>query len=70
MKHDNRETLIVLWINRVIRWSFGGLLLYYGIINHDESRWIVLVIGSVAFISGFIRPKRCLEENGQCRIDN
>ncbi len=69
MKSDSRDTKFVLWINRMIRWSFGGALLFYGIINHDESRWIGLVIGSVAFISGFIRPKRCLEENGQCRID-
>ncbi len=68
MKSDTRETKIVLWFNRAIRWSFGSALLYYGIINHDESRWIGLVIGTVVVISGFIRPKRCLEDS--CTIDN
>jgi len=67
MKSDTRETKIVLWFNRLIRWSFGGALLFYGITNHDESRWIGLVIGTVVVISGFIRPKRCLEDS--CTID-
>ena len=68
MKSDTLDTKIVLWFNRLLRWFFGGALLYYGIINHDESRWIGLIIGTVVAISGFIRPKRCLEDS--CTINN
>ena len=68
MKNDTQETKVVLWINRIVRWSFGGILLFYGLTNQDESRWVGIVIGTVVVITGFIRPKRCLEE--KCSIDN
>jgi len=67
MKTDSRDTKIILWVNRAIRWGMGGLLISYGIWHTDESRWIGFVLGTAFIITGFIRPKRCLQDN--CSIN-
>ena len=68
MLQETKEIKMILWTNRLIRWSFGCLFLSFGLINKDEGRWIALVIGIAFIITGFFRPKRCLEEG--CSIDN
>jgi len=67
MKNDSRDTKVILWINRVIRWGMGILFLTIGFIYKDESRWFALAFGAVFIITGFFRPNRCLQEN--CSIN-
>jgi len=67
MKNDTRETKLILWVNRIMRWGMGSVLLIYGINNNDESRWIGFILGAAFIITGFFRPKRCID--GSCPID-
>jgi len=67
MKTDTRDTKIILWVNRAIRWGLGITFITIGIIYKDEGRWFALVFGAAFIITGFFRPRRCLEEN--CPVD-
>ena len=49
MQNDSRNTKLLLWANRAIRWGFGILFITIGILNNDESRLYALIFG-VAFI--------------------
>ena len=67
MKNDSRDIKIVLWVNRIIRWGLGITFLCIGIKYQDEGRWFAIVFGLAFIITGFFRPRRCLEEGG-CEI--
>lgn len=69
MKGDSRDTKIVLWVNRIIRWGLGITFLSIGILYKDEGRWFAIVFGVALIATGFFRPKRCLEE-GSCELNN
>ena len=69
MKVDSRDTKIVLWVNRIIRWGLGITFLSIGILNQDEGRWFAIAFGLAFIATGFFRPKRCLED-GSCEINN
>jgi hypothetical protein len=56
-----KDTHLVIWFSRVLRWGFGGIFLWAGL--HFNGGWLVIVFGAVFVISGFFRPKRCLEES-------
>ena len=64
MQTDTRDTKIILWVNRAIRWGLGITFITIGIVYKDEGRWFALVFGAAFIITGFFRPRRCLEENG------
>ena len=52
--------------SRVLRWSLGALFIWVG--WHFEGAWPAYIFGGILFVTGFFRPKRCLDENG-CEID-
>lgn len=68
MKEDNRDTKIVLWFSRIFRWVLGTAFIIAGLLYWNEGGWPAMLFGLVIFVTGFFRPKRCLEE-GQCEID-
>ena len=63
MQNDSRNTKLLLWVNRTIRWGMGIAFLSIGMMIKEEGRWFALVFGAAFIISGFFRPRRCLEEN-------
>ena len=63
MQNDSRNTKLLLWVNRTIRWGMGIAFLSIGMMIKEEGRWFALVFGAALIISGFFRPRRCLEEN-------
>jgi len=63
MKNDTRDTRIILWVNRAIRWGLGITFLAIGILNNEEGRWFAIVFGAALVTTGFFRPRRCLEDN-------
>ena len=67
MQADTRNTKRLLWVNRAIRWGMGITFIAVGWKIKDEGRWFALVFGTVFIISGFFRPRRCLEDN--CPVD-
>lgn len=59
---DIKETRLVILFNRLFRWGFGALFISMGITYYKEGGWPAILFGAVFLISGFFRPKRCLEE--------
>lgn len=62
MKKDTQETLLLIWAHRIVRWSFGGAFLLYGLSHHEEGSWFAIAFGAAILLTSFFRPKRCLEE--------
>jgi len=38
------------------------------VFRNDDSAWIVMLFGIVFIVTGFIRPKRCLENEDNCKV--
>jgi hypothetical protein len=64
---DDVSTKRLVWFSRILRWSLGLLFIGTGIYYFDEGAWPALLVGGVLFVTGFFRPKRCLDEEG-CEI--
>lgn len=66
LKKEKRTTLVI-WFSRILRWSLGMLLLLLGYTYaKDDYTWVLIVFGVLLVITGFLRPKRCLDNN--CEI--
>jgi hypothetical protein len=49
------------WLSRVVRWGFGGFLIWLGM--HNDHEWAVIIFGAVLVITGFFRPRRCINDS-------
>jgi hypothetical protein len=57
--------MTAIWFHRIFRWMFGLLFLGAGIIYFDEGAWPAIAFGLLLVITGFFRPRRCIDED-QC----
>ena len=64
MQRDNTKT--VIWFSRILRWTLGLLFAGAGILYWNKGGWPAVLFGALVFITGFFRPKRCL--NDTCDI--
>jgi hypothetical protein len=51
-------------LSSILRWTLGLVFAIAGIIQHS---WITIGFGTLMFITGFFRPRRCTEDG--CDID-
>jgi hypothetical protein len=66
-KMATRTEKWVIWFSRILRWLLGtGLISLSYQYAKDDYAWVLLVFGVLLIITGFFRPKRCLDEN--CKI--
>ncbi len=66
-KNDTKENKLAIWFSSILRWSLGLLFMVMGYIySKDESAWVTMVFGLIIFATGFIRPKRCIDDH--CKI--
>ncbi len=63
---DSRETRQLVWFSRILRWVLGGGFIAVAIIYWKEGGWPALLFGLLIFITGFFRPRRCVDE---CNIE-
>ncbi|MBS1752397.1 MAG: DUF2892 domain-containing protein [Bacteroidetes bacterium] len=63
----NKSDKTVIWFSRIIRWGLGALFIGGGIYYFNQGGWPAILFGTVLFVTGFFRPRRCLEE-GSCEI--
>ena len=50
-----------------IRWFLGAVFTAVGILYYKEGGWPAILFGAVMIITGFFRPRRCLDnEDGEC----
>lgn len=52
----------VIWFSRILRWLLGGVFMYIGIRFIYQDGWPAIVFGGIIFITGFFKPRRCLED--------
>ncbi|HRP30582.1 MAG TPA: DUF2892 domain-containing protein [Agriterribacter sp.] len=52
----------VIWFSRLLRWALGVLFIAIGWMFFEDGGWPALVFGAVFFVTGFFRPKRCIED--------
>ena len=64
---EQRTNDRLAWFSRIMRWSLGLLFIGAGIYFYKDGAWPAILFGSVLFVTGFFRPKRCLDEDG-CEI--
>ena len=58
-----RSDKTAVWFSRIIRWSLGILFIGGGIYYYNQDGWTAIIFGVIFFITGFLRPKRCLEKD-------
>jgi hypothetical protein len=54
------NTKALVWFSRSLRWALGIFLIWIGF--HFEDAWPVKIFGAVVFATGFLRPRRCIDE--------
>ncbi|MBL0134395.1 MAG: hypothetical protein IPP79_10515 [Chitinophagaceae bacterium] len=59
---DSADTRLVIWFSRILRWGLGAFFTGAGIIYFKEGAWPAIAFGAIIFATGFLRPKRCLDE--------
>ena len=62
---DSKDTKRLILVSALLRWLFGILFISLGLVYYEEGTWPAILFGLVFFITGFFRPKRCLEEGCQ-----
>ena len=66
--NDSKETTRLILFSRLLRWAFGILFISLGMVYYEEGTWPAILFGTVFFMTGFFRPKRCLDEG--CEIES
>ncbi len=61
---ETQSTRSVIWFSRIFRWTLGIVFLSAGYLyRKEEGSWMIILFGLVLFVTGFLRPKRCLDDN-------
>ncbi|MBC6490242.1 hypothetical protein ACFSQD_07965 [Flavihumibacter stibioxidans] len=54
------EKIDPVWLHRIIRFGLGSV--FIGVATQFDDAWPLYIFGGVMFISGFIRPRRCIDD--------
>lgn len=56
------DTNFVTWFSRIFRWLVGLGFVTAGIMFYDKGGWPAIAFGALIFITGFLRPRRCMDD--------
>lgn len=59
---DSKDIKLAIVLHRLLRWGFGALFTSIGVVYYEEAGWAPILFGSIFLITGFFRPKRCIQE--------
>jgi hypothetical protein len=59
---NNKSIRLTIWASRILRWGLGGLFVAIGIAYYNQDGWPAIIFGAVMIITGFFRPKRCIDD--------
>ena len=65
---NKKSDLGLVWFSRLLRWGLGIIFIGAGIAYYNEGAWPALFFGSVLIITGFFRPRRCIDD--QCDVNS
>lgn len=54
------EKIDPVWLHRIIRFGLGGA--FIAVATQFEDTWPLYIFGGVMVITGFIRPRRCIDD--------
>ncbi|MCC6287930.1 MAG: hypothetical protein IT249_08595 [Chitinophagaceae bacterium] len=64
LQMDNDKSIrLTIWVSRLIRWGLGGLCIAIGILYFNQDGWPAIIFGAIMMITGFFRPKRCIDDS-------
>ncbi len=52
----------ITWFSRILRWLLGTFFIATGIWFYEKGAWPAILFGLVIFLTGFLKPKRCIEQ--------
>lgn len=58
-----RGTSWVIWISRLVRWGLGMLFIVASLAYFGIDALPLALFGVVIFITGFLNPKRCIDNS-------
>lgn len=61
-----KESKTIIWFNRLVRWGLGSFFIIAGIVNFDKGAWPAILFGGLIFITGFFKPRNCIQ--GGCSL--
>lgn len=64
---DDLSTRRLIWFSRLLRWTLGLLFVGAGIYYFKDGAWPAILLGAVLIVTGFFRPRRCIDDAG-CEI--
>lgn len=53
----------MILFNRILRWGLGSLFIGAGVYYRADGAWPALVFGALMVITGFFRPRRCVDDS-------
>lgn len=53
----------MILFNRLLRWGLGSLFIGAGVYYWADGAWPALVFGTLMVITGFFRPRRCVDNS-------
>ena len=56
------DTKFITWFSRIFHWSLGLGFITAGIMFYEKGGWPAIAFGALIFITGFLRPTRCIDE--------
>ena len=63
-KTDTKENKLAIWFSSILRWSLGLLFIAMGFTHsNDDDAWAIWVFGLIILVTGFLRPKCCIDNN-------
>jgi len=63
-QEDTESTRFVIWFSSILRWVLGSIFIVLGCFySGDGGLWALMLFGLAFIITGFIRPKRCLDDD-------
>lgn len=61
---DTKNTKMAILLSSVLRWLFGIVFLTIAYVNYGKDGWwILLLFGTAFLVTGFLRPKRCIDDH-------
>ena len=53
----------IIWFSRLLRLGLGIFFTIIGFMYYAEGGWPALLFGVIFFATGFLRPRRCIDES-------
>jgi hypothetical protein len=61
-RNDTNTDKLAIWFSSILRWILGLVFVITGYNYREDGGWILMIFGIVIVVSGFFRPRRCIDD--------